>query len=59
MNRRELQRLDRDLTEYLDLMMAGMGRVERVAAMRSYVTGLLLDGERKSIEPMAISTKCR
>jgi SRSO17 transposase len=53
MNRRELARLDRDLTEYLDSMMEGMGRVERVAAMRSYVTGLLLEGERKSIEPMA------
>jgi SRSO17 transposase len=53
MNRRELARLDRDLSEFLDTMMEGMGRVERVAAMRSYVTGLLLDGERKSIEPMA------
>ena len=53
MNRRELARLDRDLSEYLDSMMESMGRVERVAAMRSYVTGLLLEGERKSIEPMA------
>jgi SRSO17 transposase len=53
MNRRELTRLDGELTEYLDTMLDGMGRVERVAAMRSYVTGLLLDGERKSIEPMA------
>ncbi len=53
MNRRELARLDRDLSEFLDTMMDGMGRVERVAAMRAYVTGLLLDGERKSIEPMA------
>jgi len=53
MNRRELARLDRDLSEYLDTMLAGMGRVERVAAMRSYVTGLLLEGERKSIAPMA------
>lgn len=53
MNQRELKRLDHELTEYLDSMLVGMGRVERVAAMRSYVTGLLLDGERKSIEPMA------
>ncbi len=53
MNRRELERLERELTEFLDEMMDEMGRVERVAAMRSYVTGLLLDGERKSIEPMA------
>jgi SRSO17 transposase len=53
MNRRELARLDRDLSEFLDSMLDGMGRVERVAAMRAYVMGLLLDGERKSIEPMA------
>ena len=53
MNRRELDRLARELVEYLDALLAGMGRVERRAAMRSYVTGLLLDGERKSVEPMA------
>jgi len=53
MNCRELKRLDHELSEYLDSMLDGMGRVERVSAMRSYVTGLLLDGERKSIEPMA------
>src|SRR5690349_7976717 len=53
MNQRELARLERDLGEYLDSMMEGMGRIERVSAMRSYVTGLLLEGERKSIEPMA------
>jgi SRSO17 transposase len=53
MNRRELNLLEGELTEYLDAMTDGMGRVERVAALRSYVAGLLLDGERKSIEPMA------
>ncbi|MFP2924399.1 transposase [Pyxidicoccus sp. 3LG] len=30
-----------------------MGRTERRRALGGYVTGLLLDGERKSIEPMA------
>jgi SRSO17 transposase len=53
MNRRELARLERELREYLDGMVEGMGRVERRAAMRNYVTGLLLDGDRKSVEPMA------
>jgi SRSO17 transposase len=53
MNQRELRRLERDLTEFLDEMLDGLGRVERVAALRSYATGLLLDGERKSIEPIA------
>jgi len=51
MNRRELARLERELREYLDGMVEGMGRVERKAAMRNYVVGLLLDGERKSVEP--------
>jgi len=53
MNRRELTKLERELREYLDGMVEGMGRVERRAAMRNYVVGLLLDGERKSVEPMA------
>src|SRR5579871_6834215 len=53
MNRREIERLERELGNYLDSMLVGMGRVERRAAMRGYVTGLLLDGERKSIEPIA------
>jgi SRSO17 transposase len=34
-------------------MFGGMGRSERRHAMALYTTGLLLDGERKSIEPMA------
>ena len=53
MNKRELKQLDRELSAFLDSMTNGMGRPERRAAMRDYVTGLLLDGERKSIEPMA------
>jgi SRSO17 transposase len=53
MNRRELERLGRELREYLDTMTVEMGRPERRSAMRAYVTGLLLDGERKSVEPMA------
>jgi SRSO17 transposase len=52
-NKRELDRLGRELIEYLDVLLDGMGRVERRAAMRNYVTGLLLDGDRKSVEPMA------
>lgn len=48
-----LRKLDRELTEFLDEMITGMGRPERRSAMAHYVTGLLLDGERKSMEPMA------
>jgi SRSO17 transposase len=53
MNRRDLRKLDRELTEYMGSMVEGMGRTERREALGAYVTGLLLDGERKSIEPMA------
>ena len=35
-------------------MMSGMGRPERRRAMEPYVTGLLLDGDRKSTQPMAM-----
>ena len=53
MNKRELKRLDRELSAYFESMTEGMGRPERRRAMRDYLTGLLLDGDRKSIEPMA------
>jgi SRSO17 transposase len=53
MKPRELKRLDQELTAYTDSLIAGMGRAERRQAMADYVTGLLLDGDRKSIEPMA------
>jgi SRSO17 transposase len=53
MNRREIERLDRELSGFIESMVAGMGRPERRRAMKWYIVGLLLDGERKSIEPMA------
>lgn len=53
MKPRDLKRLDRELTAYVDSLIEGMGRPERRHAMGDYVTGLLLDGDRKSIEPMA------
>lgn len=49
----DLKRLDRELDEYVDDLFAGTGRPERVRAMGWYVEGLLLDGERKSMQPMA------
>ena len=49
----DLRRLERELHEYLSEMLEGLGRRERVENLSWYVTGLLLDGERKSIEPMA------
>lgn len=48
-----LKRLDRELTTFVDTLTTGWGRSERRTAMGQYITGLLLDGERKSIEPIA------
>ena len=49
----ELRKLEGDLTEFVGELFDGMGRIERRTSMRCYVEGLLLDGERKSAEPMA------
>ena len=38
---------------YLEAIAAVVGHSRRAAAARAYCTGLLLPGERKSIEPMA------
>jgi SRSO17 transposase len=53
MTPQQLQKLDRELGAFLDEMTTGMGRPERRSAMGHYITGLLLDGERKSVQPMA------
>ena len=38
---------------YLDALSAELGHADRAAPFQSYCTGLLLPGERKSVEPMA------
>lgn len=48
-----MTRLDRELGDYLHYFVAGLGRPERRDALRLYMTGLLLDGDRKSMLPMA------
>jgi SRSO17 transposase len=53
MKRRELERLRRELEAFIRSMTEGLGRSERRAALGHYITGLLLEGERKSISPMA------
>lgn len=49
----QLKRLDRELRELIEYLTSKMGRPERRRAMGLYLTGLLLDGERKSVVPMA------
>src|SRR3989304_6038384 len=53
MTSRELKALDQRLTAFLEDLLAPLGRSERQHWARTYIQGLLLDGERKSIEPLA------
>src|SRR2546426_4660769 len=53
MNARELQACADRLEKFLITMLASVGRSERRHHGSLYVQGLLLDGERKSIEPLA------
>ena len=53
MKPQSLKGLEARLTHFLDDLLEPMGRRERRHWARVYVQGLLLDGERKSIEPMA------
>lgn len=49
----DLDALGDELELFLEEMTYGMGRLERRTALQNYLRGLLLDGERKSIEPIA------
>jgi SRSO17 transposase len=53
MTSQELAALDRRLDAFLEDLVAPMGRSERRHWAKLYIHGLLLDGDRKSIEPMA------
>jgi SRSO17 transposase len=41
------------LTSYLDRLTEAAGHADRIVPLKLYCTGLLLPGERKSVEPMA------
>jgi len=53
MDSKELQSCRSRLEAYLAELLEPLGRLERRRWGNAYVRGLLLDGERKSIEPMA------
>ena len=53
MKQSELKRLDRALEGFVAELFEGTARRESREASALYVCGLLLDGERKSVEPMA------
>lgn len=53
MKARTLKRLRKELSEFLDEFTRSMGRSHRRGWALMDVRGLLLDGARKSVEPMA------
>jgi len=53
METREIKRFRSKLEAFLGDVVLSMGRKERGQHAEEYIRGLLLDGERKSIEPMA------
>ncbi len=44
---------EKRFTAYLDRLAQAVGHADRHLPLRNYCTGVLLDGERKSVEPMA------
>jgi SRSO17 transposase len=53
MHTHEIKEMELELESYLSAMLGSLGGKQRVAALFQYVSGLLLDGKRKSIEPIA------
>ncbi len=53
MDARKLAKLRKDLTAFLDAVVGTLGNARRRRWCETYVRGVLLDGQRKSIEPMA------
>lgn len=54
MDTKQLHAAEQRLRQFLDELVPRMGRAERQHWAGLYIRGLLLDGERKSIEPMAV-----
>jgi SRSO17 transposase len=51
--RKEPETSEQRFARYLELLSEAMGHADRAEPLRAYCTGLLLPGERKSVEPMA------
>jgi len=43
-------------TAYVEELSSVLGHADRIGPLRDYCTGLILPGERKSVEPMAAKT---
>jgi SRSO17 transposase len=50
---KELQTPEERFDHYVELLTETVGHADRAEPLRAYTTGLMLPGERKSVEPMA------
>lgn len=57
MDARKLTKLRAELTEFLDEVVGTLGNPRRRRWCDAYLRGILLDGHRKSVEPMAVRLK--
>jgi len=57
MNARKLSKLRKDLAAFLDVVVGALDNARRRRWCETYVRGVLLDGQRKSIEPMSVRLK--
>jgi len=56
MNRKSEDKAEARFLAYVDGLAGVLGHADRMGPLRDYCTGLILPGERKSVEPMAAKT---
>src|SRR5438046_9340288 len=56
MNRKSEEKDESRFAAYVEGLASVLGHADRISPLRDYCTGLILPGERKSVEPMAART---
>jgi SRSO17 transposase len=56
MNRKKEEKAEARFAAYVARLAGVLGHADRIGPLRDYCTGLILPGERKSVEPMAAKT---
>src|SRR5438445_2301695 len=56
MDRKSEERAEVRFASYVEGLAGVLGHADRIGPLRDYCTGLILPGERKSVEPMAAKT---
>src|SRR6266508_2981548 len=56
MNRKNEEKAEARFAAYVTGLAGVLGHADRISPLRDYCTGLILPGERKSVEPMAAKT---